>query len=118
MRLLIVDDHTPMRRTLRDLVACESDVIEEAADGDTAVASYETFRPDWTIMDLQLPRLNGLEATRRILRMDPTARVVIVTGNDDPGLGESAEDAGASGFVTKDRLTELQGILGRGRPKT
>ncbi len=115
MRLLIVDDHAQMRRTIRSILADHADEVLEAEDGDQAVDAFGAFRPDWTIMDLQMPGVGGLEATRRILKMDPAAQVVIVTENDEPQLKGSAEDAGAVAFVTKDRLLDLHRLLGRRR---
>ena len=115
MRLLIVDDHTQMRRMIRSILAQEADEVREAEDGNAAVDSFRAFRPDWTIMDLQMPKVGGLEATRRILQVDPGARVVIVSENDEPQLESSAEEAGAKAFVTKDRLLDLNRMLGRWR---
>lgn len=112
MRLLIVDDHAPMRRTLRELVSRDGVDVFEAEDGEAACSSHARCRPDWTIMDLRMPRLGGLEATRRIVRDVPGARVVIVTQHDEPGLRAAAEAAGAVGFVPKDRLHELDALIG------
>ena len=67
------------RALIRTVLAGLADDVTECADGDEAVAAYGAERPDWVLMDLQMARMGGLEATRRLLAADPTARVLIVT---------------------------------------
>jgi DNA-binding NarL/FixJ family response regulator len=81
-------------------------VVAEAANGEEAVEMYQRFRPGVTLMDLQLPRLNGLEATRAIRRLDPGARIVVLTmyqGDEDI---YRAIQAGAAGYVLKDSVSD------------
>jgi DNA-binding NarL/FixJ family response regulator len=85
--------------------------VDECADGDEAVAAYGAHRPDWVLMDLQMARVGGLEATRRLLAADRTARVVIVTDYDDVHWRAAATEAGACGFVSKDNLLEVRRLL-------
>ena len=87
------------------------DDVNECADGDEAVAAYGTRRPDWVLMDLQMARTGGLEATRRILATDHTARVLIVTDYDDAHWRAAAIEAGACGYVLKDNLLEVRRLL-------
>ncbi len=108
MKLLIVDDNPVMRQVIRRLLEDLAEDIRECADGDEAVALYRVFQPDWVLMDWQMPRLNGLAATRQIIGDDPHARVVIVTGYDDPGVHAAAQAAGACGYVLKENLLEVR----------
>lgn len=110
-KLLIVDDHAPMRATLRALLASGADEIHEAADGAAAVAQFVAQRPDWVIMDLRMRPVNGLVATGEIRRHDPAARVVIITQQDDPDLRTAAVAAGACAFIPKDDLQALTHLL-------
>ena len=68
-------------------------------------------RPDWVLMDLQMARMGGLEATRRLLAADRTARVLIVTDYDDAHWRAAAIEAGACGYVLKDNLLEVRRLL-------
>jgi DNA-binding NarL/FixJ family response regulator len=103
-RVLLVDDQSMVRAGFRMLLADEQDidVVAEAADGLEAVTVAARVRPDVVLMDIRMPRVDGLEATRRILADDPSARVLILTtfGLDD--YVYEALRAGASGFVLKD----------------
>jgi DNA-binding NarL/FixJ family response regulator len=103
-RVMLVDDQSMVRAGFRMLLADEPDieVVAEAADGLDAVAAAARVRPDVVLMDIRMPRLDGLESTRRILADDPSARVLVLTtfGLDDYVF--EALRAGASGFVLKD----------------
>ena len=107
MKLLIVDDHAGMRRTVRDLVATADDDVREAGDGAEAERAFEAQRPDCVIMDVQMSPVGGIAATRQILGRHPGARIIILTQFDDQDLRDSARAAGAYGFVTKDNLDAL-----------
>jgi DNA-binding NarL/FixJ family response regulator len=111
MKFMIVDDNPAVRRLLRRLIALPDDEVTECGDGDEACAAYATTQPDWVLMDVQMPRVNGLDATRRILTTAPTARIVIVTNHDAPELRTAAYDAGACGFVLKENLDEVCQLL-------
>jgi CheY-like chemotaxis protein len=108
MTVLIVDDSPRFREVLRTILAGLVDQINECADGDEAVAAYSAQRPDWVLMDLQMARIGGLEATRRLLAVDRTARVLIVTDYDDVHWRAAAAEAGACGYVVKDNLLEVR----------
>jgi CheY-like chemotaxis protein len=108
MKILIVEDNPKIRQMVRRLVADLADDICECEDGADALAQYRAFQPDWVLMDWQMPRVNGLIATQQIIGYDPTARIVIVTGFDDPGVQAATQAAGARGYVLKENLLELR----------
>ena len=108
IKFLIVDDHAPMRRTLRELLAAEGDDVREAGDGAQAEVAYEEQHPDWVIMDVQMQPVGGLVATRHITARHPEAKIVIITQFDDPDLRASARAAGALVCLTKDNLFAVQ----------
>jgi DNA-binding NarL/FixJ family response regulator len=104
IRALLVDDQSMVRAGLRMLLSGEPDieVVAEAGNGVQAVAQAARFRPDVVLMDIRMPELDGLEATRRILSADGTARVLILTTFNLDEYVYEALRAGASGFVLKD----------------
>jgi CheY-like chemotaxis protein len=111
MTLLIVDDNPQFRQLIRSIVEGLADGVTECGDGDEAVAAYNARRHDWVLMDLQMPRMGGLEATRRLLAADRMARILIVTEYDDAHWREAATEAGACGYVLKDNLLEVRRFL-------
>jgi len=111
MTILIVEDSEPMRLLIKNLVGDLTEAIYECDDGDQALGAYSRHHPDWVLMDIRMKRMDGLAATRQIKSDFPDARIIIVTGHDDPRLREAARDAGAYGFVSKENLIELARIL-------
>ncbi len=104
IRLLIVDDQRLMREGLRTLLELESDLLVagEAGDGQEALQKYASLQPDVVLMDIRMPVLDGVEATRR-LRLDyPHARVIILTTFDDDAYVFDGLRAGALGYLLKD----------------
>jgi CheY-like chemotaxis protein len=111
MTVLIVDDNPAVRRVIRTVIAvAEADVVE-CANGVAAIAAYAGRHPDVVLMDLDMPGLDGLAATRQIRAADPDAHIIVVTNHDDPDLRDAAERAGARGYVLKANLFELQRLL-------
>ena len=94
MKLMIVDDNPHMCQLLKQLLSDLADAIVECADGDQAVAAYAVEQPDWTLMDLRMSRLGGIEATRRIRAAWPEARILIVTEYDDHALARGGKAGG------------------------
>lgn len=106
MRLLIVDDDTGFRATLRGLLAQrqEAVIVGEAADGEEAVRLAETLRPDAVLMDLAMPRMNGLEATRKLRAQGAEPAVIILTVHDEEVYRRTAAAAGAAAYLEKKLL--------------
>ncbi|MDQ5852485.1 MAG: response regulator transcription factor [Chloroflexota bacterium] len=106
IRVLIADDYEPFRRGLRAMLQSETDitVVGEAADGQGALAEAEARQPDVVLMDLKMPGMNGLEATRRILHTSPHIRVLMLTMADDDESVFAALQVGARGYVLKGAL--------------
>jgi DNA-binding NarL/FixJ family response regulator len=104
VRVLLVDDQSMVRAGFRLLLADEPDieVVAEASNGLEAVAQASRFHPDVVMMDIRMPELDGLEATRRILASDSTARILILTTFNLDDYVYEALRVGASGFVLKD----------------
>lgn len=108
IRILIVDDHAILRQALGQLLEGrpEVEVVGDAANGREAMALVEKLQPDVVLMDMVMPGLNGLEATRQIRKRFPTTRVLILTGYMEDEQILSALRAGASGYVVKRSDTE------------
>ena len=103
IRVLIVDDHTLVRDGMRALLSLVADVevVGEAANGKEALEKVKELAPDVVLMDLAMPIMSGLEATRRIRKEFPRTKVLAVTQYDDSEYVIPVIEAGASGFVTK-----------------
>ncbi|UPL11441.1 response regulator transcription factor [Microbacterium sufflavum] len=108
IRLLIADDQALVRGALAALLDLEADLTVSgvASDGAEAVRLAAEVRPDVCLMDIQMPGVDGVEATRRIREVSPGTRVLVVTTFARPGYLRSALDAGASGFIVKDTPAE------------
>jgi CheY-like chemotaxis protein len=111
MKVLIVDDNTGMRRLLRRAVPDIVSAIFECSDGADALAVYAERQPDVVLMDIRMPRMDGLAAARKIRDFDRAARVVIVTDYDDEDLRAAAREAGACGYALKENLIELPALI-------
>ncbi len=108
IKVLLVDDHAILREGVHALLAREPDitVVGEAADGQEAVEQVPRLRPDVVIMDIVMPRMNGLEATRLIKERHADVRVLILSMYDDHEYVVQIIQAGASGYVLKRVVTE------------
>lgn len=115
MKLMIVDDSADMRRLIRSILSDLADSVVECADGCEALQTYAAHKPDWVLMDIEMPALDGISATRRITLAFPEARILIVTEYDDADWREEAWRAGACGYVLKESLAGLRRIL-QGQP--
>ncbi len=107
IKVLIADDYAPVRQGLRMLISVCSDllVIGEAADGQIAVETTERLRPDVVLMDISMPKVNGLEATERIRENSPGTSVLLMTIHDSDEMRAKATAAGAFGLLSKNTGT-------------
>lgn len=103
VRILVADDHEVVRQGLRALLATQPgwEVCAEAVTGREAVKKAEQLKPDVVVMDISMPELNGLEATRQIVKVVPQTEVVILTMHDSEELVREVLDAGARGYLLK-----------------
>jgi DNA-binding NarL/FixJ family response regulator len=108
IRVLIADDQALMRTGFQMILDAQPDieVVGEAIDGTDAIRHYERLTPDVAVMDVRMPAMDGIEATRRLTALDPPARVLILTTFDLDEYVYEALRAGASGFLLKDRPPE------------
>ena len=103
LRVLVADDHVIFRDGLRALLAStpDAELVGEAATGEEAISLANSLQPDLVLMDLQMPDLNGIEATRRIVHDSPHIRVLVVTMFEDDSSVLAAMRAGARGYLLK-----------------
>jgi two-component system NarL family response regulator len=108
IRVLIADDQAVFRRGLDAVLGAEEDikVVAEAADGEAAIARATEVAPDVVLMDIRMPRVNGIEATRRIRELLPSTRILILTVSDEEDDLYEAIRAGANGYLLKDISAE------------
>jgi len=106
VRVLIADDHRPFCDALEAILGGDQriDVIGFASNGVEAVELARRLRPDVTLMDISMPLLDGVEATRRIRSEVRGACVLMLSGSDSPADVARSREAGAAGYVTKDRI--------------
>jgi len=119
VRVLIVDDQEPFRAVARDVVEAAGDfeVVGEAESGEKSVDLARSLRPDLVLMDVNLPGIDGPEATKRILAMAGGTKVLLLSTYEEDELSERARECGASGYVPKsafdpDRLAAEWAAIG------
>jgi DNA-binding NarL/FixJ family response regulator len=107
IRIILVEDHDLFRRGLRDLLEQEGiEVVGEAGDGTTAVELVEDAAPDVVVMDINMPGMSGIEATREIMRRSPATRILMLSVYEDEESVAEAIVAGACGYLLKDSAVE------------
>ena len=108
IRVMIADDQPVFRRGLNVVLRAESgiEIVAEAEDGEEAIAKAEEFAPDVVLMDVRMPRVNGIEATRTIHEMVPTTKILMLTVSDEDQDLFEAIKAGASGYLLKEVSVE------------
>lgn len=118
LRVLLVDDDPAFAELIKCLLTLDgAEVLGHALDGAEGVKLAQELEPDVVLMDVRMPRMGGFEATRRILATVPEARVLVVSSSTDPDDVERAREAGADGYLPKDRVaTELHDWLELLRP--
>ena len=113
LRILVVDDFAPFRESLSSFFLDHKSltIVGEAADGEAAIEMAFQLTPHVIIMDVKMPRMSGIEATRRIKRFLPGVHVIGVSTLDDTLIKESMKVAGSSHFVTKDCAHTLPDVI-------
>lgn len=117
-RILVADDHEVVRKGLCNLLESHGwEVLSEASDGRQAVEKAQELKPDIVILDIGMPNLNGLDATRQILRHNPQQKVLVLTVSDTDQVIREVLEAGARGFVLKsdaarDLVAAVEAVLG------
>jgi DNA-binding NarL/FixJ family response regulator len=108
LKLLIVDDHPVFRRGLREIIEEQQrfEILGEAADGKTALAMLREHKPEVIVLDIDMPRLNGLEMARRLHREKSPIRILFLTMYKDEDLFNAAMDIGVRGYVLKENAGE------------
>jgi DNA-binding NarL/FixJ family response regulator len=109
--ILLVDDHKVLREGLRQVLELEKDfqVVGEAQDGRQAVAMVNQLRPDVVLMDIAMPRLNGIEAARQILKTVPATKVLFLSAHNDDAYITAATRSGTAGFLLKHNSAHVLG---------
>jgi CheY-like chemotaxis protein len=111
MTILIVEDNSAVRRLIRRAISHVASEVYECEDGADALTAYRRYDPDLVLMDIRMPRMDGLSATRQIRSAYPSACIVMVTDYDDDKLRRASSQVGASGYALKQDLTELERII-------
>ena len=101
--VLLAEDHTIVREGFRKMLELEGDfeIVGEAQDGRAAIALVKKFHPEVVLMDIAMPLLNGLEATRQVLKAVPTTKIIILSAHNDDAYVKNAVESGALGFLLK-----------------
>jgi two-component system, NarL family, response regulator len=106
VRVLIADDHRLFAEALEAILTADDriEIVGHASDGREAVALYQSVRPDIVLMDIAMPVMDGVEATHAIRKLNPRACILMLTGSNARLDVDRAREAGAAGYVTKDRI--------------
>lgn len=111
MKILIVDDSSRMRQLIKKMIKTEKNEIFECEDGIYSFADYERIKPDIVLMDINMKKMNGLDASLQILNKYPKARIIILTDYDEHLLREKAKLSGIKYYLLKDNLTMLREVI-------
>jgi len=112
-RVLVADDYPDMVKAVRRLLAADCEVVGTVADGSALLEAAERLAPDVIVLDLHLPKINGLAACRQITEHNPEMKVIMFTAEDDTDGGEAFFAAGASAYVSKLACVDLLSTIKR-----
>ena len=109
IRVVLAEDNTTFRKSLKSLIEGEGDidVLGEAKNGLQAVRLVEKLRPDVVVTDITMPIMNGLEATRQIIKQFPSTRVLVLSAHSEPEYIKQSVQSGASGYLIKQSLPQV-----------
>jgi len=111
-RILLVDDHEVLRRGIRSTLDGQWEICGEASNGQEAIDKAAALKPDLVLMDVSMPGMNGIEATKQILKASPAMKVVIFTMHDSQSMVAAAKAAGAKACLTKTVPADrLRGVI-------
>jgi len=115
-RVIIADDHVLLAEAFEKLLSPECDIVAKVTDGRALVEAVRTLHPDIVLIDIAMPLLNGLDASRQIRAIDPSIKIIFLTMNDDPDLAAEAFRAGAAAYLLKrspasELLTAIRQVL-------
>jgi two-component system chemotaxis response regulator CheB len=110
---MIVDDHAHTREMIRKFLDFPGMVFCECSSGDEAVAAAREFKPSWVTMDVHMPGLNGFQSTEALRVQHPSARVMIVTRDNQPHFRQLSREVGAMGLIAKENLIALRMMLAK-----
>jgi len=101
-KVLIADDSDAIRLVLKDILSIgEHDVIAESIDGEESVSMYEEIKPDLILLDLAMPKKDGLTVVKEIIQFDPNAKIILITASDDQKIIKECLSNGASSYISK-----------------
>ena len=100
-RVLLAEDHPGVTKAVCRLLALDCEVVGTVADGNAVLEAAQRLQPDVIVVDLHLPNVNGLEACRQIIQVNPAAKVIVFSAMNDPNLAQDSIEAGAAAFVSK-----------------
>lgn len=111
MKLLLVDDNDKIRQIMKDYYSPYFDEVIECSDGNEAVHQFPAVHPDWTIMDIKMRSMDGIEAARKILAEEGKAKIILVSQFGDHETISAARTSGAVAFVNKENLENVIEII-------
>jgi len=118
MKLLIVEDSWKMREMLKSIFKTIFNEIRECDDGETSLQEYESFSPDWVFMDIEMKKVDGITASKEILKLYPQAKIVIITSHNDPQIKQDVMSLGVYKFIWKEDILCLLDMFEKNAMKT
>ncbi len=101
-KIMIADDSDSIRSVLKDILSIgEHDVIAEAVDGEDAIAKFSETKPDLVLLDLAMPKIDGLKVLEEMMKLNPESKIVLITASDDPQIIGKCMEKGALTYVSK-----------------